>query len=109
MVGAEDAVSADGRWLLAQITDAHERVLAELIFEAGAAERAGRTGVAVAAELGRRETLVELILALLEVRGVSIDDDNERRIRRCEQLGTLQRWAKLAREIEASEELFASE
>ena len=48
-----------------------------------------------------------MILALLEVRGLSVDDASEARVRGCEQLATLRSWAKQAREVATVAELFA--
>jgi hypothetical protein len=55
---------------------------------------------------GRRATLVEMILAVLEVRGIQIDGDIRARIRDCESLATLQDWARRAREVIRPHELF---
>ncbi|PRQ03872.1 flagellar assembly protein H [Enhygromyxa salina] len=57
-------------------------------------------------ERGRRVTLVEMILAILEVRGVPQDPASEARIRGCEELPTLQTWARRAREVARASELF---
>ena len=55
---------------------------------------------------GRRATLVEMILAVLEVRGFQLDDDTRARIRDCESLAILQDWARRAREVAQPHELF---
>jgi hypothetical protein len=55
---------------------------------------------------GRRATLVEVILAVLEVRGIQLDADTRARIRNCESLTTLQDWARRAREVAQAHELF---
>ncbi|WP_181233673.1 hypothetical protein [Enhygromyxa salina] len=52
-------------------------------------------------------TLLELIFALLEVRGVAVDPDSEARVRRCQDLETLERLARRAREVETAAELVA--
>ena len=43
---------------------------------------------------------------MLEVRGVSVDAASEARIRSCESLSTLQRWAQAAREASGAAALF---
>lgn len=63
-------------------------------------------GMEAGIEQGRRQTLIEMILALLEVRGVSVDAEAEARIRSCESLATLQRWAQAAREVAGATALF---
>lgn len=55
---------------------------------------------------GRRTTLVEMIFALLEVRGLEVDDANAARVRACDDLGELEHWARRAREVRATSELF---
>ena len=55
---------------------------------------------------GRMSTLVELILAVLEVRGIEIDEDTRARIHDCDSLPTLQDWARRAREVKLARELF---
>lgn len=55
---------------------------------------------------GRRATLVELILAVLDVRGVALDADDEARVRGCEAMESLERWARRAREVDVGSELF---
>jgi hypothetical protein len=57
-------------------------------------------------EEGRRATLVEMIIAVLEVRGLTLDPDSEARIRSCNSLDSLQRWARQAREVARPVELF---
>lgn len=54
-------------------------------------------------------TLVDLILTVLEVRGIAVDGDTEARVRSCESLATLQHWARRAREVAQARELFASQ
>ncbi|WP_052557202.1 Yae1 family protein [Enhygromyxa salina] len=56
--------------------------------------------------VGRRTTLVELILTVLEVRGVALQTNEVAQIRGCDRLETLERWAKLAREVNAGGQLF---
>ena len=53
--------------------------------------------------------LVEVILAVLDVRGVAVDADVEAEIRSCESLDTLQAWARRAREISQARELFEAQ
>lgn len=60
-------------------------------------------------ERGRRMTLVDMILTVLEVRGIVVDSDTEARVRACESLGTLQHWARRARDVTQAPELFASQ
>jgi hypothetical protein len=55
---------------------------------------------------GRRKTLIELILAVLEVRGISVDASSIDRIRAEQALPTLERWAAAAREVNRASELF---
>ncbi|KIG12070.1 hypothetical protein DB30_02067 [Enhygromyxa salina] len=57
-------------------------------------------------EHGRREAFVELVLALLEVRGVECDAASEARIRACEEHATLERWGRRAREVTHASALF---
>lgn len=47
-----------------------------------------------------------MIFALLEVRGITIDDATATRIRSCDDLPELERWARRAREIEFAAQLF---
>jgi hypothetical protein len=54
---------------------------------------------------GRRMTLVEVILAALDVRGVAVDADVEAQIRSCESLDTLQAWARRALVVSQAREL----
>lgn len=63
-------------------------------------------GLNQARDEGRRATLVEVILAVLEVRGIQLDADTRARIRSCESLATLQDWARRAREVARLQELF---
>jgi hypothetical protein len=58
-------------------------------------------------ERGRRMTLVDMILTVLEVRGIELDSDTEVRVRSCESLDTLQHWARRALEVTQARELFA--
>lgn len=58
-------------------------------------------------ERGRRMTLVDMILTILEVRGIAVDGDTEARVRSCESLATLQHWSRRAREVTHADELFA--
>lgn len=68
--------------------------------------RTGRQqGLEQGLEQGRRTTLVELILAMLEVRGVPVDQDSEARIK-SETLPTLERWASASRQVARVSELF---
>ncbi|WP_146157584.1 hypothetical protein [Enhygromyxa salina] len=55
---------------------------------------------------GRRTTLVELILTVFDVRGVRLNDQQEAQVRSCNHLGTLERWARLARDVQAPTQLF---
>jgi hypothetical protein len=55
---------------------------------------------------GRRTTLIELILAVLEVRGIAVDAASRARIRAEPALPTLERWAIAAREITEISQLF---
>jgi hypothetical protein len=55
---------------------------------------------------GRRTTLAELILTVLELRGVAVDPISVDRIRAEESLPTLERWAIVAREVGRVSELF---
>lgn len=57
-------------------------------------------------EEGRRTTLVEVILAVLEVRGFELDADMRTRIRSCESLTTLREWARRARDVTRAHDLF---
>jgi hypothetical protein len=79
-----------------------------LLGEAQGRARGLEEGRALERKLGQRRTLAELIVAVLEVRGVRLDADAEARVRSCEDLGTLERWARLAREITATAELFGA-
>jgi predicted transposase YdaD len=58
---------------------------------------------------GRRVTLIEMILALLEVRGLEIDEASAAKVRACDELGSLEHWARRAREVQTVSELFASD
>lgn len=53
----------------------------------------------------RRLTLVELILAVLEIRGVTVDARSEAHIRDCEELAVLERWGRRVREVASASEL----
>jgi hypothetical protein len=55
---------------------------------------------------GRRTTLIDLILAVLEVRGIVTDATSIARIRAEQRLPTLERWAAAAREVHRASELF---
>jgi hypothetical protein len=59
-------------------------------------------------EQGRRETRVELILAMLEVRGVPVDSASKTRIEKAA-LPTLERWSSASREVSRVSELFELE
>jgi hypothetical protein len=59
-------------------------------------------------ERGRRMTLVDMILTVLEVRGIVVDGDTEARVRDCESLSSLQHWARRARDVTQARELFVS-
>ena len=63
-------------------------------------------GIEQGIEQGRRMTLVELILAIFEVRGVEVDPEAEAKVRACESLPTLQRWARAARSATQMAQLF---
>jgi hypothetical protein len=63
-------------------------------------------GIEQGIEQGRRMTLIELILALCEVRGVAVDPEAEAKVRACESLPTLQRWARAARSVTQIAQLF---
>jgi hypothetical protein len=54
----------------------------------------------------KRERYTSTILAVLEVRGVAVDDNVEAQIPSCESLDTLQIWARRAREVSWARELF---
>jgi hypothetical protein len=56
---------------------------------------------------GRRVTLMEMIEALLEVRGIAMTPAQVERVRSCRRLATLERWARRAREVADADELFA--
>ncbi|KIG11517.1 hypothetical protein DB30_03578 [Enhygromyxa salina] len=43
---------------------------------------------------------------MLEVRGVALQTNEVAQIRGCDRLETLERWAKLAREVNAGGQLF---
>jgi hypothetical protein len=58
---------------------------------------------------GRRTTLIELIFAVLEVRGIAIDPSSAARIRAEQTLRTLERWAAAAREVTRVSALFELE
>jgi hypothetical protein len=58
---------------------------------------------------GRKVTLVEMIFALLEVRGLAVDEATTTRVRACEELGQLEHWARRAREVLSVTELFTSD
>jgi hypothetical protein len=58
---------------------------------------------------GCSETLVEMIFALLEVRGIEVDDATAARVRACNDLDQLECWARRAREVQSSTELFTSD
>jgi hypothetical protein len=49
---------------------------------------------------------VELIFAVLEVRGIALSADDRARVRACEALAMLERWARFAREVNKASELF---
>jgi GNAT superfamily N-acetyltransferase len=57
-------------------------------------------------EEGRASTLIELILAVLDVRGIAVDAANTARIRAERALPTLERWAAEAREVTKVSQLF---
>jgi hypothetical protein len=57
-------------------------------------------------EEGRSSTLIELILAVLDVRGVAVDAASMARIRAERALPTLERWAVQAREVTKVSQLF---
>lgn len=66
-------------------------------------------------EQGRKEglekgkaTLIEMILAMLEVRGLAVDADTATRVRSCGDLREIERWAQRAREVEFARELFST-
>jgi hypothetical protein len=59
-------------------------------------------------EQGRRATLAELILAMLEVRGIPVDPDSKARIENAA-LPTLERWASASREVTRVSGLFELE
>jgi hypothetical protein len=67
-----------------------------------------RTGLEQGLEQGRRATLVELILAMLDVRGISVDPASKTRIESAT-LPTLERWAPASREVTRVSELFELE
>jgi hypothetical protein len=55
---------------------------------------------------GRATTLIELILAVLDVRGIAVDAASLARIRAERALPTLERWAAEAREVSKVSQLF---
>ena len=55
---------------------------------------------------GRSETLVEMILAILELRGLDVDPTARARVSSCDSLDTLEDWARRAREVGHVDELF---
>jgi hypothetical protein len=55
---------------------------------------------------GRQETLAELVLTVLDVRGVDVDPTSAARIRAEQSLPILERWAIAAREVGRVAELF---
>jgi hypothetical protein len=59
-------------------------------------------------EQGRKTTLVEMVLALLEVRGILVDDDTAAHVRSCDDLVELERWARRAREVDRAAQLFST-
>jgi hypothetical protein len=71
-------------------------------------EEALEEGRKEGAKEARKAHLVELILTVLEVRGVTVDDETSARIRRCRDLRKLERWARRAREVELAAELFTA-
>ena len=62
-------------------------------------------GRAEGVEQGRRETLVDLILAVAEVRGFALDDQWVAPLRACASLPRLQRWARAIRDVADPREL----
>ncbi|PRQ06020.1 hypothetical protein [Enhygromyxa salina] len=68
--------------------------------------RGCRHGLETGRQEGRRVTLVELIFALLDVRGVACEADSEARLRACEDIAVLERWADRAREVTDVSALF---
>ena len=65
-----------------------------------------REGIEQGRKQGQREILVELILALLEVRGVALDESQRSHIATCEAVETLRLWAERAREVDSAAALF---
>lgn len=61
-----------------------------------------------AREQGRKATLVEMVLALLEVRGILVDDDTAAHVRSCDDLVELERWARRAREVDRAAQVFST-
>jgi hypothetical protein len=55
---------------------------------------------------GKREGLVDLVLTILELRGIPVDDAARAQIAGCKSLDRLERWAARARQIRAVDELF---
>jgi hypothetical protein len=55
---------------------------------------------------GRQATLGELILTVLDVRGIAVDPLGAARIQAEQSLSTLERWAAAAREVRQISELF---
>jgi hypothetical protein len=70
-------------------------------------EQGRKEGLAKGFENGKA-TLVEMILAMLEVRGLAVDADTAKRVRSCGDLREIERWARRAREVEFAVELFAA-
>lgn len=60
-------------------------------------------------EEGRQATLIELIVAVLEVRDIAIDATTLARIRAERDLPTLERWATAARKVTRASQLFEPE
>jgi hypothetical protein len=104
--------------ILAAVSEAHRQILIgelnmqerEEIWEierrSGAFLLGREEGREAGREEGRRATLVELIIAVLAVRDLRLDAQDVARVRGCEQLATLERWARLAREVKVTDELF---
>jgi hypothetical protein len=61
-----------------------------------------------ALEEGRKASLVEMILTVLDVRGIIVDDDTAARVRSCVDLPELERWARRAREVDRAAQLFST-
>jgi hypothetical protein len=65
-------------------------------------------GIEQGIEQGRRAALIEVALALLEDRGVTVDPASVERLHQCDDLSVLQRWVRRASSATSLDELFDS-